>query len=53
LADISDKTASGTQLHDLAIHSSIIATAGADNHPGRARLRRHFLRTVRNLVPDG
>ena len=47
LADISDKTASGTQLHDIAIHSSIIATAGTDNHPGRARLRRHFLRTVR------
>ena len=28
LADISDKTASGTQLHDIAIHSSIIAAAG-------------------------
>jgi hypothetical protein len=28
LTDISDTTASGTQLHDIAIHPSIIATAG-------------------------
>jgi hypothetical protein len=28
--DISDETASGTQLHDIAIHSSIIATAADD-----------------------
>jgi hypothetical protein len=28
VSDIGDKTGSGTQLHDIGVHSSIIATAG-------------------------
>ena len=32
LADIGDKTVSGTQLHDIGIHASIIAT-GVDGRP--------------------
>jgi hypothetical protein len=29
-SDIGDRTGSGTQLHDIGIHSSIMATAGDD-----------------------
>jgi hypothetical protein len=40
VSDISDKTGTGTQLHDIAIHSSIIAVMGATGRQGGA-LTRH------------
>ena len=57
LGEISDNASSGMHLHDIGVHTSIIAAfhhRGADdNHPARAKLQPDLFRNVGAWVPDG